>query len=663
MGFRFFRRMRIAPGVYVNFGKTGASVSVGPRGAKVTIGKRGVKSSVGIPGTGIRYETPYRRFQKHGYSGGGDMANGGRNDGWFCISGLMSMILTFITVFAYNMDSEGGGGSFWLIAMLVSGVGALAALLHSLISDLDGSAHTNYSVNSVADRKTARLNVNITDMINACRVLFAFLREVNRSTRCRNQLRELPGMEAIDRGGNSFSLNKRLAVIVYCDLRSCFRKLGYDEGQLTGLTGIGYAMMILLLLDKDFDLNRFCDLRQRDKLLSIVSGLKRTAKLEVDIEGHENEFRFALVFGVVNHEQELVQRFATHLYRWASLIAKADGTVTKTEGEALEAIMMMTNRNGSDGNVRVSGGVAPSTDDIDLFAESAIEDKPANRSNADHEATPRAKIGLESVMQKLDELIGLEQVKKEVRQLTNFIEIQRKRKERGLKVAPVTYHCVFTGNPGTGKTTVARILADIFRELGVVKKGHLVETDRSGLVAEYVGQTAVKTNKVIDSALDGVLFIDEAYTLVQDGDRDYGGEAIATLLKRMEDDRGRLVVVLAGYTEEMKKFINSNPGLQSRFSRYIEFQDYAAEELARIFLINAEKNQYACDNDVRASIVNIMKVAVQNKDANFGNARYVRNLFEKAIQRQAVRLSAVAPITTEMLSELTLHDLGFAYEE
>ena len=664
MGFRFFRRMRIAPGVYVNFGKTGASVSVGPRGAKVTIGKRGVKSSVGIPGAGIRYETPYRRFQKHGYSGGGgDMANGGRNDGWFCISGLMSMILTFITVFAYNMYAEGGGGSFWLIAMLVSGVGALAALLHSLVSGLDGSAHTNCSVNSVASRKTARLNVNITDMINASKKLFAFLGEVNRSTRCRNQLRELPGMEAIDRGGNSFSLNKRLAAIVYCDLRSCFRKLGYDEGRLTGLAGIGYAMMILLLFDRDFDLNRFCDLRQRDKLLSIVSELKRTAKLEVDIEGHENEFRFVLIFGAVNHEQELVQRFATHLYRWASLIAKADGTVTKTEGEALQAIMMMTNRNGSDGNVRVSGGVAPSTDDIDLFAESAIEDKPANRSHADHEATPRTKTGLEAVMQKLDELIGLEQVKKEVRQLTNFIEIQHKRKERGLKVAPVTYHCVFTGNPGTGKTTVARILADIFRELGVVKKGHLVETDRSGLVAEYVGQTAVKTNKVIDSALDGVLFIDEAYTLVQGGDRDYGGEAIATLLKRMEDDRGRLVVVLAGYTEEMKKFINSNPGLQSRFNRYIEFPDYAAEELARIFLMNAEKNQYTCDKDVRASIVNIMEAAVQNKDVNFGNARYVRNLFEKAIQRQAVRLASVAPITTDMLSELTLHDLGFAYED
>ena len=199
--------------------------------------------------------------------------------------------------------------------------------------------------------------------------------------------------------------------------------------------------------------------------------------------------------------------------------------------------------------------------------------------------------------------------------------------------------------------------------MGVVKKGHLVETDRSGLIAEYVGQTAVKTNKIIDKALDGVLFIDEAYSLVQGGEKDYGGEAIATLLKRMEDDRDRLVVVLAGYTAEMKQFIDSNPGLQSRFNRYIEFPDYTAEELARIFLLLTEKSQYTCDQDVRNSIVQIMERAVAEKDRNFGNGRYVRNLFERAIQRQAVRLSGVAPLTTEMLSELTLHDLGFAYED
>ena len=666
MGFKFFRRMRIAPGVYVNFGKTGTSVSVGPKGAKVTIGKRGVKSSVGIPGTGIRYETPYRRFQKCAHRGGGGvMANTDENNGWFCMSGLLSMILTFIAVFAYNMYSGGDDSTertlFWLVTTLGSGIGAFLAFLHALISDLDTNVRTNYSANGVVARKSVQSNTNITGMINASKVLFAFLQELNRSTRCRNQLKELPGMEAIDRSGNSFSLNKRLAAIVYCDLRLCFRKLGYDEGRLSGLTGVGYAMIVLLLIDKDFDLERFRDIRQRDKLLSIVSDLKRTATLEVDIQDHEDEFRFALIFGILNHEPELVQRFATHLYRWASLIAKADGTVTQTESAALEAIMKMNNGKVCDGNIRVTEQSSIPNDGI---TNGENDSRPHNNSLASQKRLQgESNDGLEAAMRRLDGLIGLGLVKNEVKQLASFIEIQRKRKARGMKVAPVTYHCVFTGNPGTGKTTVARILADIFRELGVVKKGHLVETDRSGLVAEYVGQTAVKTNKVIDTAIDGVLFVDEAYTLVQGGDRDYGGEAIATLLKRMEDDRGRLVVVLAGYTDEMKKFINSNPGLQSRFNRYIDFPDYTATELAEIFMMNAKTNQYTCDKDVQASIVNVMEMAVQNKDTNFGNARYVRNLFEKAIQRQAVRLSTVAPITTEMLSELTLHDLGFAYED
>lgn len=160
-----------------------------------------------------------------------------------------------------------------------------------------------------------------------------------------------------------------------------------------------------------------------------------------------------------------------------------------------------------------------------------------------------------------------------------------------------------------------------------------------------------------------MLFIDEAYTLVQGGDHDYGGEAIATLLKRMEDDRDRLVVILAGYTDEMKKFIDSNPGLQSRFNRYIQFPDYTAEELAQIFLLTAERSQYTCNADILASLNDIMKNAVETKDKNFGNGRFVRNLFEKSIQRQAVRLSTVRSVTTEMLAELTLHDLGFKYDK
>lgn len=257
----------------------------------------------------------------------------------------------------------------------------------------------------------------------------------------------------------------------------------------------------------------------------------------------------------------------------------------------------------------------------------------------------------------LDSLIGLTSVKKEVQTLTNFIKIQQKREEQGLKSSSLSYHCVFTGNPGTGKTTVARIVAGIYKELGVLKKGHLVETDRAGLVAEYVGQTAVKTNKIIDSALDGVLFIDEAYSLVGGGENDYGKEAIATLLKRMEDDRDRLVVILAGYTEDMKRFIDSNPGLQSRFNRYIEFPDYTAEELLQIFEVNMRKYDYHFGEGAKEVLQQYLRNAVANKDANFGNGRFVRNIFEKKLERQANRLASENNLTTERLSAIEKEDL------
>ena len=224
------------------------------------------------------------------------------------------------------------------------------------------------------------------------------------------------------------------------------------------------------------------------------------------------------------------------------------------------------------------------------------------------------------------------------------------RESKGLKSSSISYHCVFTGNPGTGKTTVARIVADIYKDLGVVKKGQLVETDRSGLVGEYVGQTAPKTNAIIDSALDGVLFVDEAYSLIQGGQNDFGMEAVSTLLKRMEDDRDRLVVILAGYTKEMGDFINSNSGLQSRFNRYIEFPDYTSNELMQIFNYIAMKNDYILSEGAATKIALVIEDAVKHKDNHFGNARYVRNLFERIITQQASRITSESKITNEILS-------------
>jgi len=261
-----------------------------------------------------------------------------------------------------------------------------------------------------------------------------------------------------------------------------------------------------------------------------------------------------------------------------------------------------------------------------------------------------------SALDQLKELIGLEPVKRQIETLASVVRVNQLRKEQGLKVPAMSYHCVFTGNPGTGKTTVARLVGQIYHELGVLKEGHLVETDRSGLIAEYVGQTAVKTNKIIDSALDGVLFVDEAYTLVGT-DNDFGPEAIATLLKRMEDDRDRLVVILAGYTDEMKRFIDSNPGLQSRFTRYIDFPDYSENELRKIYLLNVKKNQYRLDQKARHALDEVLAKAVQGRDRHFGNARFVRNLFEKTIEHQSNRLSPLDDIDKEDLMTILPEDI------
>ena len=348
--------------------------------------------------------------------------------------------------------------------------------------------------------------------------------------------------------------------------------------------------------------------------------LETYAKADVSASASNGLDDFQLCLILHNFDQEYEQRYRVLMYRIASLIAKVDNTVTEEESRYLSAIMKPARET--------------STSKEDSVRETPIPDNT------------------------LDEMIGLESVKQSIRTLSNFIKINQKRGELGMKVPSVSYHCVFSGNPGTGKTTVARILAGIYRDLGVLSKGHLVETDRSGLVAEYVGQTAVKTNKIIDEAIDGVLFIDEAYSLAQGGDSDYGKEAIATLLKRMEDDRDRLVVILAGYTNEIEEFINSNPGLRSRFNRYINFSDYSADELSQIFLLNAKKNEYTLTNEVKSYLRSKLEDVVTNKPKDFGNARYVRNLFEKVVEDQANRLSTQPEITRQMLREIKQEDFG-----
>lgn len=262
-------------------------------------------------------------------------------------------------------------------------------------------------------------------------------------------------------------------------------------------------------------------------------------------------------------------------------------------------------------------------------------------------------------MEDLNELIGLTGIKHDVRELYDFTKIQKLRKDAGMKTVPVSMHLVFTGNPGTGKTTVARILARLYKQIGVLSTGQLVECDRSGLVAGYVGQTAVKTQKKIEEAMGGVLFIDEAYSLARSADQgtDFGQEAIDTILKAMEDHRDEFVVIVAGYTKPMETFIHSNPGLQSRFNKFIEFPDYTVDELLAIFDLNCRKYEYVPDPEAREQVKTLLMLRKAQMPENFANAREVRNLFETIITNQARRIAVLEHPTKEEMQRITLEDL------
>ena len=261
-----------------------------------------------------------------------------------------------------------------------------------------------------------------------------------------------------------------------------------------------------------------------------------------------------------------------------------------------------------------------------------------------------------SGMEELNELIGLTTVKHDVEELVGLAKVMKMRQEKGMKSVPVSLHLVFSGNPGTGKTTVARILAKLYKEIGILREGQLIETDRSGLVAGYVGQTAIKTQKKIEEAMGGVLFIDEAYTLNQK-DENFGQEAIDTILKAMEDHRDEFIVIVAGYTELMKAFVESNPGLKSRFNKFFEFPDYTVDELQQIFDLQCSKYQYKMTEDAEKAVREEIIKLEAAKGENFANAREVRNLFEKIITNQAARVANLENVDEETLTLITTEDL------
>ena len=349
------------------------------------------------------------------------------------------------------------------------------------------------------------------------------------------------------------------------------------------------------------------------------------------------------------------------------LFAAVDDVVSEEEAGFVNAcadsLSALCDRDG------LKGGKAP-LDAKDFISKRPEADGPGDEAApaaavaGGGEAAPQTEAeqapapSLEELMAELDGLCGLDKVKADVKSLINLVKVRKLRQEHELPIPPMSLHLVFLGNPGTGKTTVARLLAKIYHAIGVLSKGQLVEVDRSGLVAGFVGQTAIKTGEVIQKALGGVLFIDEAYALAnQDAPNDFGKEAIETLLKGMEDHRADLIVIVAGYTELMGTFIHANPGLESRFNKYFYFEDYNGGQLMAIFQSMCAKNGYTLSDEAEEYAGTYFRELYEERDENFGNARDVRNVFERAVSRQSDRVAALEAPGKEDLMSLTLDDL------
>ena len=783
MGWRFRKRINIAPGVNVNLSKGGVSTSIGRKGVSVSMSKNGAYLNTSIPGTGLYHRQKLFSIKKRGVTSTSSHINmlGCMVKGWGFISLFTligGIILLIMGEIQFDKNVILGLIIFFLSAILIVGGKIIKSIMGTERQGEDvieettqqSDSFSNPSSQKIEFKSTAttkpddvkvkpdiesfksklkndlnEIKGNINSIYTAIGIDYIdpklyesaeiivkeqycstsliqrrFVIGYNRTSRIIDQLDKIGVIKRVEKNKfevlvkdhatldllfagikyNGISENifdikedyfndvtaivqsliklfqeikrddtimyaiadclpkeygnkeQKLAALMLADIMKVHQHFGHSITNLKNREGFAIVLLSSLILADGYPLDiTYGEVNKLEDLSNTVPSIFSSLNHIFDQYPDENFFFIGQVLNRCKR-RSFYTRYFTLLYRLFSFIAKADGAITKNENIWLNNLLEL---NPQKENVNIVFNVGKTPSFTPTFSKDATKEQNTDESKKGKKVESNEQKSNPII--ELDKLIGLSNVKTEISSLSNLVKIQQIRKSRGLSVSNISYHCVFTGNPGTGKTTVARIVAEIYKDLGVLKKGHLVETDRSGLIGEYVGQTAPKTNAIIDSALDGVLFIDEAYSLVQGGQNDYGMEAISTLLKRMEDDRECLIVILAGYSKEMEEFINSNSGLQSRFNRYIEFPDYTSSELMQIFNFIAKNNDYNLSEEALARIASVITDAVEHKDANFGNARFVRNLFEKIITQQANRITEESKITNEMLAKIEEIDI------